>query len=68
LSPRERSMTAELLGYPEDSVGRVMTPEVVTVLESTPVPEILEIVRRKGKQAETVSVLAVVDLDHQRGH
>jgi magnesium transporter len=61
LSSRERSMTAELLGYPEDSVGRVMTPEVVTILESTPVPEILEIVRRKGKQAETVSVLAVVD-------
>jgi magnesium transporter len=61
LSPRERSMTAELLGYPEDSVGRVMTPEVVTIPDTTPVPKILEIVRRKGKQAETVAVMAVVD-------
>lgn len=61
LSPRERSMTAELLGYPEDSVGRVMTPEVVTIPDTTPVPEILKIIRRKGKQAETVSVMAVVD-------
>jgi magnesium transporter len=61
LSARERSMTAELLGYPEDSVGRVMTPEVVTIVDTTPVPKILETVRRKGKQAETVAVMAVVD-------
>ena len=61
LSPKERSMTASLLGYPEGSVGRVMSPEVVTVPESTPVPEILQVVKRKGKAAETIDVLAVVD-------
>ena len=54
-------MTASLLGYPEGSVGRVMSPEVVTIPESTPVPEILKVVRRKGKAAETIDVLAVVD-------
>lgn len=61
LSPKERSMTASLLGYPEGSVGRVMSPEVVTVPESTPVPEILQVVKRKGKAAETIDILAVVD-------
>jgi magnesium transporter len=61
LSPKERAMTASLLGYPEDSVGRVMSPEVVTIPESTPVPEILTVVKRKGKAAETIDILAVVD-------
>lgn len=61
LSPKERAMTASLLGFPEGSVGRVMSPEVVTVTESTPVPEILHVVKRKGKIAETIDILAVVD-------
>jgi magnesium transporter len=61
LSHRERAMTAALLGYPDDSVGRVMSPEVVTVHESTPVEEITHVVRRKGSDAETIDVLAVVD-------
>lgn len=61
LSHKERAMTASLLGYPEGSVGRVMSPEVVTVQESTPVAEILDVVRRKGSDAETVDLLAVVD-------
>jgi magnesium transporter len=61
LSPKERAMTASLLGYPEDSVGRVMSPEVVTIPESTPVPEIVTVIKRKAKDAETIDVLAVVD-------
>ena len=61
LSPKERAMTASLLGYPEGSVGRVMSPEVVTVPEDTPVGEILDVVRRKGHDAETIDILAVVD-------
>ncbi len=61
LSHRERAMTAALLGYPDDSVGRVMSPEVVTVHETTPVGDILQVVRRKGLDAETIDLLAVVD-------
>jgi len=61
LSAKERAMTASLLGYPEGSVGRVMSPEVVTVPEGTPVSDILEVVRRKGQDAETIDILAVVD-------
>ncbi len=61
LSPKERKMTAELLGYPEETVGRYMSPEVISIADATPVPEILATLRRKGKTAETISVLAVVD-------
>lgn len=61
LSAKERAMTASLLGYPDGSVGRVMSPEVVTVPESTPASEILDVVRRKGSDAETIDLLAVVD-------
>lgn len=61
LSAKERAMTASLLGYPEDSVGRVMSPEVVTIPESTPVSDIVKVIKRKGKDAETIDILAVVD-------
>jgi magnesium transporter len=66
LSPKERAMTSSLLGFPEGSVGRVMSPEVVTVQESTPVPEILKVVKRKGRAAETIDVLAVVERRHDK--
>ena len=61
LSTKERKITAELLGYPEGTVGRWMSPELISVSDSTPVPEILATLRRKGKTAETISVIAVVD-------
>jgi magnesium transporter len=61
LSPKERKMTAELLGYPEETVGRYMSPELITIPRNTSVTEILEIIRRRGRDAETISVLGVVD-------
>jgi magnesium transporter len=61
LSPKERKMTAELLGYPEETVGRYMSPEVIAISETSLVKEVLETIRRKGKDAETLAVMAVVD-------
>jgi magnesium transporter len=61
LSPKERKMTAELLGYPEETVGRYMSPEVIVISESATVPEALETIRRRGNTAETIAVIAVVD-------
>ena len=60
LSPAERRMTAALLGYPEDSVGRFMTPETVVLHRDLAVGRALEIVRAKGANAETVYTLPVV--------
>ncbi|MFF0546092.1 magnesium transporter [Nocardia thailandica] len=61
LSPRERRMTAALLGYPEGSVGLYMTPEVVALPGNLTVAKALGTVRAKGGNAETVYTLPVVD-------
>lgn len=61
LSPRERRMTAALLGYPEGSVGRYMSPEVVAIPGTLTVADALRTVRFKGGNAETVYTLPVVD-------
>ncbi|WP_305706590.1 magnesium transporter [Nocardioides sp.] len=61
LSPRERQMTASLLGYPVDAVGRLMSPEVVAIREHLSVGQALRIVRERGVDAETVYTLPVVD-------
>ncbi|GAB2752081.1 magnesium transporter [Salinifilum aidingensis] len=61
LSQRERDTTAELLGYPEGSVGRYMSPEVVIVRHELTAGQALDVVRGKGLSAETVYTLPVVD-------
>ncbi|WP_233521419.1 magnesium transporter [Streptomyces triticagri] len=61
LSTHERRMTSALLGYPEGSAGRYMTPEVVALAQDLTVQQALETVRSKGPHAETVYTLPVVD-------
>ncbi|MDT0301221.1 magnesium transporter [Streptomonospora wellingtoniae] len=61
LSPAQRKMTAALLGYPEGSVGRYMTPETVILHRDLTVGRALEVVRANGADAETVYTLPVVD-------
>jgi magnesium transporter len=65
LSPNERRLTATLLGYPEDSAGRLMSPEVASLREGVTAAEAIERVRRIGEGAETIYALAVTD-DHRR--
>ncbi|MDA2808831.1 magnesium transporter [Nocardiopsis suaedae] len=60
LSPAERKMTAALLGYPEGSVGRYMTPETVILHRDLSVGRALEVVRAKSAEVETVYTLPVV--------
>jgi magnesium transporter len=61
LSPRERAMTADLLGYPEGSVGRIMSPELVLLRKDLTAEQALAHVRARGAGAETVYTLPVVD-------
>ncbi|NJP99111.1 magnesium transporter [Streptomyces zingiberis] len=61
LSPNERRMTSALLGYPEGSVGRSMTPELVALPQDVTVRQALRTVRAEGADAETVYTLPVVD-------
>jgi len=61
LTPEERKITLSLLGYPENSVGRLMTPDYVYVHENNTVAEVLDIIRHVGKNTETIDVIYVID-------
>lgn len=61
LSPEERKITLSLLGYPENSVGRLMTPDYVYVYEYNTVAEVLNIIRHVGKNTETIDVVYVIN-------
>ena len=45
LSPEERKIAWQLLSYPEDSVGRLMTPEFLDVSPVMKVSAVLELIR-----------------------
>jgi magnesium transporter len=61
MAPEDRDEVRTLLGYPEDSVGRLMTPDYVAVHPEWTVEEALAHVRRVGRDAETVNRIYVVD-------
>ncbi|MDM7911939.1 MAG: magnesium transporter [Methanotrichaceae archaeon] len=61
LSPSDRKEVCWLLGYPEESVGRLMTPDYVAVRPSWTVSHAMEHVRTRGKDSETINVVYVTD-------
>jgi magnesium transporter len=61
LNPEERKITLELLGYPENSVGRLMTPDYVYVYEYNTVNEVLQTIRHFGTNSETIDVIYIIN-------
>jgi magnesium transporter len=61
LSPQERALSLKLLGYPEDSVGRLMTPDYIAISMDWTVQQVLDHIREKGKDSETINVVYAVD-------
>src|SRR4029079_19608035 len=61
LTPGERAIAVTLLGYPEGSIGRLMTPDYVAVREPWTIQQVLDYVRAHGQDSETLNVLYVVD-------
>ena len=61
LDPEERKITLSLLGYPEDSVGRLMTPDYVYVYPHYTVTQVLDNIRKYGKNSETIDVIYIID-------
>lgn len=61
LSPEERRIAQALLNYPEDSVGRLMTPDYVAIRAEWTVQQVLDHVRRVGRDSESINVLYVTD-------
>jgi magnesium transporter len=61
LDPEERKITLSLLGYPEDSVGRLMTPDYVYVYLHNTISQVYETIRKTAKSSETIDVIYVID-------
>jgi len=61
LSPQDLMLTRELLGYPEDSVGRIMTPNIVYIKERWTVRQAVEHIRTFGRDSETINVVYITD-------
>jgi len=61
LPQSERKEALALLGYPEDSVGRLMTPDYITVKQHWTITRVLDHIRKYGKDSETIDVLYVID-------
>jgi magnesium transporter len=61
LTPEERREAIALLGYEAGTVGRLMTPHYIAVLEHWTVQQVLDHVREHGEDSETLNVIYVVD-------
>ncbi len=61
LNPENLKQTTQLLGYPEESIGRLMTPQYVAVKSHFTVGETLQHIRKFGEDSETLNVIYVVD-------
>ena len=61
LSPEEKAVAQSLLNYPESSVGRLMTPDFISVREDWTIQQTLDHIREHGHDSETVNVIYVAD-------
>jgi magnesium transporter len=61
LDPEERKITLSLLGYPEDSVGRLMTPDYVYVYPDYTIDEVFKTIRKYARNSETIDVIYVIN-------
>ncbi len=61
LSPEDKLEVAALLAYPEDSVGRLMTPDYLAINKNITVQQTLDTIRKKGKNSETIDVIYILD-------
>lgn len=63
LSEQQQAIARRLLDYPEDTVGRLMSPDFIAVRPSWTVEHVLDHVRRHGQDSETLNVVYVTDHD-----
>jgi len=61
LSADERKVAQKLLGYPENSVGRLMTPEYIAVKKEWTIADTLDYIRKNGPDSETLNVIYVIN-------
>ncbi|HMY64781.1 MAG TPA: CBS domain-containing protein, partial [Bacteroidia bacterium] len=65
LTPKERAIALSLLGYPENSIGRLMTPDYIAIRKEWSVQYALDYIRENGENSETLNIIYIVD---DKGH
>ncbi len=61
LSFKEFKIAKTLLAYPEGSVGRLMSPDYLSVQKDRDINQVLDYIRTFGHESETLNVIYVVD-------
>jgi len=61
LNPDDLKQSLKLLGYPEESIGRLMTPRFVAVRPSWTVARALDHIRHEAHRGETINFVFVTD-------
>ncbi|PDW03947.1 magnesium transporter [Candidatus Viridilinea mediisalina] len=61
LGPEDLREARQLLGYPEESVGRLMTPDYIAIRPDWTVAQALEHIRSRGSDSETINLIYVTD-------
>ena len=61
LSKEEREVALTLLGYPEGSVGRLMSPDYLTIHSDWKVREVLDHIRGNVQESASLDTFYVVD-------
>lgn len=61
LDPDERRVALTLLGYPENSIGRLMNPDYVYVYAYNSIEEVFQIIKKYGKNSEAINVIYVIN-------
>jgi len=61
LNPEDLAESRQLLGYPEESVGRLMTPDYIRLRAEWTVEHALEHIRKYGRDSEIFNILYVTD-------
>ncbi len=63
LEPAQRSIAASMLGYPENSAGRIMSPQVIDLKEHYTVEQALKRIRRLNPPEELAYTAYVIDAE-----
>jgi len=61
LNPEDRKESLQLLGYPEDSVGRLMSPNFATVTKNLTVGQAMAEIKKQAADSETLNMIYVTD-------
>lgn len=65
LPGEERKIALQLIGYEEDTVGRIMTPYYIQVHPDWSIKKTLQHIKRNGQKAETLNFIYVVDKEQR---